>query len=577
MNLRGALVTLVVLVVTVALVPVGLLVRQQTRAALDQRMRADLERAPVILEDRWASIATVRMMHARDLASLGDLSEAMDRGDITMAMRVLTEGAAGWPESPVLFDSVGRRILGTANPPADLLTTTRDGGMPVSIVEGEEGPELLALAPVKAADSWIGAAGGSTPMDDDEARTLSGLTDTEVVVVDADGVAAGSSLSDTVTATMAPTLAALASVDSLIALEAGGRPYLATSGELPGGVSVFFLRDVDREMAIVPELQRSILMASAVALGVAIVLGGFFSTAVASPVADLADAADHFRAGDVARPLPESRLADVERLSAAFRDMRQRLAARLEDLESANTELEDRQERLASLQAELVQRERRLATSQLVTQLAHEIRNPIASIRNSLEVIRRETPGGEKAGEFVDLAIEELLRMHELTEQMLAMNRPREDDRPVASPGRAAREVARLVSAGGEGGAVSVVGDVALVAGIPEEGLKQVLLNLILNAREASEGGPVEVLVEEREASVVVQVLDRGPGIDDALLTRVFDPFFTTKDEMRGVGLGLFIAEAIVRRYEGSIRAENRGDGRGALFEVVLPAVRAAV
>ena len=111
------------------------------------------------------------------------------------------------------------------------------------------------------------------------------------------------------------------------------------------------------------------------------------------------------------------------------------------------------------------------------------------------------------------------------------------------------------------------------------DALKQVLLNLVENAREAMDGaddprGDIEVRIlsePQEKGHVGIEVLDRGPGLDDAVRSRVFDPFFTTKDEVHGVGLGLFVVEGLVRRHGGRVRASNR-DGGGARFRVWLPA-----
>ena len=113
-------------------------------------------------------------------------------------------------------------------------------------------------------------------------------------------------------------------------------------------------------------------------------------------------------------------------MSTTFDSMRRALAARLEELGHANVELVDRNARLTALQSDLMQRDRLDAAGRLVAQLAHEIRNPIASLRNCLELIRRRVEHDPEALEFTDLAIDELLRMHELAEQMLDLNRPRD-------------------------------------------------------------------------------------------------------------------------------------------------------
>ena len=113
-----------------------------------------------------------------------------------------------------------------------------------------------------------------------------------------------------------------------------------------------------------------------------------------------------------------------------------------------------------------MQRERLAATGRLVVQLAHEIRNPVASLRNCLELIRRRVTDDPEALEFADLAIDELLRMHELAEQLLELNRPRDRGAPVCRPVVLSRELARFETLGecAAGPAIAVRGDEALFA-----------------------------------------------------------------------------------------------------------------
>jgi signal transduction histidine kinase len=259
-------------------------------------------------------------------------------------------------------------------------------------------------------------------------------------------------------------------------------------------------------------------------------------------------------------------------VAEAFGSMREALAARLAELEEANRALGDRQERLGLLQAELLQRERMAATGRLMAQLAHEIRNPVASVRNCLEVVRRKARLEGEAREFADMAVDELLRMHELAERMLDFHRPPEPGERSCEVGRVARDVAQLVRAGGGGTRIVVLGETDARAGIPPSALKQVLLNLVLNARDVTpDDVTVEMVVGRSEDTITIEVLDRGPGIPEESLPRVFDPFFTTKKDVHGVGLGLFTAEGLVRTHGGRIWAENRAEGPGARFVVELP------
>ena len=101
--------------------------------------------------------------------------------------------------------------------------------------------------------------------------------------------------------------------------------------------------------------------------------------------------------------------------------------------------------------------------------------------------------------------------------------------------------------------------------------LRAVLLNLLLNACQASRDWPVEVTASVRGHECHIEVGDRGPGIPDQLRERVFDPFFTTKSS--GTGLGLSIVKRLVASMDGSIALRPR-DGGGTVAEVVVPAQR---
>jgi signal transduction histidine kinase len=157
---------------------------------------------------------------------------------------------------------------------------------------------------------------------------------------------------------------------------------------------------------------------------------------------------------------------------------------------------------------------------------------------------------------------------------MLDLHRPRARGDGTCDAAAVARETVQLVRAGAmEPGNVSFAATGDTRATIPPDDLKQVLLNLVLNAVEAApEGSPVEIVASRSGDRVVLEVLDRGPGLDAATEGRIFDPFFTTKDDVQGVGLGLYTADGLVRSAGGTLSASNRAPGPGARFTVDLPA-----
>ena len=124
---------------------------------------------------------------------------------------------------------------------------------------------------------------------------------------------------------------------------------------------------------------------------------------------------------------------------------------------------------------------------------------------------------------------------------------------------------------------VMVTGDDGARAAISSDALKQVLINLVQNAREAvqlavRDPAHVTVRVVGNVNGVAVEVEDNGPGVSTALQTRIFDPFFTTKESVQGVGLGLYVAEGLVRSAGGRI-AVDTAPGGGARFRIDLPVV----
>jgi signal transduction histidine kinase len=455
--------------------------------------------------------------------------------------------------------------------------------MPVAVLGDSAGVQALALAPVELKGSWIGAAGFAVPISQDIARTLGSLTRSDVIIIATRTQRpVASTLDSAMTRAVAASLTA--HDDGLQADATAGRERIAVvTATLGSGGSVVFVRIMSRELAIVPALRRAALFAAAGALLLALVLGVLLANQVARPVRELAHSARALGEGNFDAPLPRSRLEEVATVSDTFASMRAALAARLRDLQGANRELEDRAVRLVSLQSDMLQRERLAASAQLVGHLAHEIRNPVATLRNLLEVIQRRMSNDPEGREYAALAIDELLRMHELAERMLDLNRPRDPAVRLADVGQIARDVARLVSAGDGAGdgvtaAIEVADDSNAIAAIAPDALKQVLLNLVQNAREAirfARSGVqphIAITVSRDRDTVVVRIADNGPGISDAVLPRIFDPFFTTKESVQGVGLGLFVAEGIIRTAGGRLTGKNREAG-GAEFRIVLPAV----
>ena len=568
------------LAVLVGTVPAGIALHARLSRALLEAALRDLSLAPHVLSDRSAAIGDALMMHARELAHDEQLSAAVARGDRASALRAIASQNGALPNGiPIVVGADAATWSGPA-PSRAIIDATRAGKMPVEMVAGTSGVYHLSLARIERNRRWMGAAGFAVPMNENAARVLAGLTRSQVVILArSPDVAIATTLDTRRTATV---LAAIGRSPEMYRtpreIGDGADRLLVTSTALGAGGGagiVVFARVVDEELSILPSLRKLAIGLAALSFGASLLLGAWLTTRITRPVAQLSQAARAFGTGARDVPVPASRLEDIAAVARAFDEMRNSLAARLAELRAANRSLTDHSTRLAALQNDLLQRARLDAATMLVAQLAHEVRNPVASLRNLLELIRRRSSSDTETVEYVDLAIDELLRMHELAERMLDLNRPSARSAAPANPFRIATDVARLTSIGSAAPAVVVSGVESATVGIGGDALKQALLNLVQNAREAmrAAGGPdgrvyAEIARESNHVAIIVK--DDGPGIAAAVLSRLFDPFVTTKERVHGVGLGLYVAESTIRAAGGTISACNRPEG-GAMFTIMLP------
>ncbi len=232
---------------------------------------------------------------------------------------------------------------------------------------------------------------------------------------------------------------------------------------------------------------------------------------------------------------------------------------------------------LSSAQAAALSNERLAAIGKMAAHVTHEIRNPLSAMGLNIDMLEEEiaqSDDGQKAEvkNLLQAVHREVERLEHLSEEYLRVARlpqPRMEAEDVAAAvgeivafARPEVELARCTVA------LHVQPDLP-VASFDEAQLRQALLNLLRNAREAMpDGGPIDVRVAAEGMSVAIDVEDRGGGIPDAIRARVFDPFFSTKGE--GTGLGLAITRHIVEAHGGSVTCEAR-EGGGTRFRIALP------
>jgi two-component system sensor histidine kinase PilS (NtrC family) len=217
--------------------------------------------------------------------------------------------------------------------------------------------------------------------------------------------------------------------------------------------------------------------------------------------------------------------------------------------------------------------DRLAAVGELSAGIAHELRNPLASISGSIEMLYHELALDGENKRLMELIMRESDRLDRIISDFLEFARLRTPRRVPSKLARCIEDVVTLVRQNVEksdGINIRTACDPALPdVWMDDEQMRQVFMNLAVNSCEAMENrGALEIMAERAgEQKVRVAFKDSGPGIDPEGLERMFEPFFTTKDG--GTGLGLAMANKIVVAHGGSIEFKNAE--RGAVFTIVLP------
>ena len=225
------------------------------------------------------------------------------------------------------------------------------------------------------------------------------------------------------------------------------------------------------------------------------------------------------------------------------------------------------------LEQQLFQSEKLASMGRLTAQIAHELNNPIYGVMNCLDLIKSEIPVGNKKRKFLDMAYSETERISQLLRNMLKFFRPTEDVKAPIDLNDLVEEV--ILFLGKQLNEFRIKPVLELDTDIPKifasgNQLKQVLLNMIMNAKNAMPNGGVLTLSSHCEdGSVLLKIADTGVGIPAENMNQIFDAFFTTKSDVKGVGLGLSVCFGIIKEHGGEIRAESEV-GVGTTFIISL-------
>jgi two-component system, NtrC family, sensor kinase len=308
------------------------------------------------------------------------------------------------------------------------------------------------------------------------------------------------------------------------------------------------------------------------------------------PIHDLIAATESVSEMNLEQPILVTHSSDeLGQLARSFDAMRERLRQAVEEINQFTQKLEfkvrERTQQLETAHRKLLQTDRLASLGQLSASVAHEINNPISGVLNlsmlMQRILRDDGIPPQRVPEFrryLGQVARESTRVGRIVSDLLAFSRRSKPQRAETDLNGIIRSTVTLISHRLRLTEVRL--ELDLDPSLPPlwgdaSQMQQVVLNLLMNAAEATQGrAGATVTVRTRasgsEAMVVLEVADNGEGITPENLNRIFDPFFTTKPEGKGVGLGLAVVYGIVQEHGGEISAASTA-GQGATFTVAIP------
>lgn len=229
---------------------------------------------------------------------------------------------------------------------------------------------------------------------------------------------------------------------------------------------------------------------------------------------------------------------------------------------------------IKSLEKELRTKERLAALGKMAAGVAHELRNPLSSIKGLALLLKSKIQETDTENETADLLVKEVERLNRSIGELLDYAKPANVERVDVYIGDIIQKTISLIELDAKAYGVHIVLNVAQGVGtlpIDEDKIKQLLLNLFLNSLQAMPtGGILSVDVDQHKGFITIDIEDSGEGISTEDLNKVFNPYFTTKND--GTGLGLSMSRKIVEEHDGKMEISSK-EGQSTHVSVWLPIV----
>jgi len=328
----------------------------------------------------------------------------------------------------------------------------------------------------------------------------------------------------------------------------------------------------------------------AVVLLVSLSVGLLLQRLIYLPLEDLEAGANRIASGDLDQVIPIRNRDEFGRVAGSFNQMTQALKASMRELqelvETLESKVRERTQALRIAEAEVAQGEKLASVGLLASGIAHELNNPLTGVLTFTSLLRKKMEDGSPDAEDLDLVIRETKRCASIIKRLLDFAREKVPVKGFVDLNLLIEDTIRFVDRPASLRNIEITAkldpDLPQIWGDADL-IKQVILNVVVNAQQAIEGeGSIVVETRQRMASdparpgakplraVEIAISDTGCGIPEANLQRIFDPFFTSKEVGKGTGLGLSVSYGIVKAHGGTIKVESVV-GAGSTFRICLP------
>jgi signal transduction histidine kinase len=326
------------------------------------------------------------------------------------------------------------------------------------------------------------------------------------------------------------------------------------------------------------EARKSIVLLISTAIIAVLLMAGllrFFYRWVARPIRELEEGVRKVALGNFQHRIEIHSGDEIEDLAKSYNEMTDKLRAMYENLAQQVNERS----------RQLVRSERLAGVGFLAAGVAHEINNPLAAILFSSEALESRlaelllklpmaSQDREVIAKYLKMIQEEAFRCKEITQKLLAFSRGGERKREETDLTAVVQGVLDVVQhlQSFKGKRIEFRPAGPMVAWVNGQEVKQVFLNLVINALESmEEGGVLTIAQEMRDGQIELVFKDTGCGMTPDILENIFEPFFTRSRTGKGTGLGLSISHRVITQHGGDIEAGSDGPNKGSTFKVRLP------